>query len=357
MEQTGGALLGQGAYGCTFDPAPPCAGGTVFKTISGLPAVGKITIEEIESELEIGKAIMALPLAAQYFALPTASCIAGDPIQDPEAKGCRVLSDTGKETKLSLLLMPAAGKQLLKWAMNLTRLAANFERVFRHLLEGMVIYHDAGFIHNDIHMGNILIDDMGVARYIDFGLGFQLDKIQTWEDTDMGKQFRPKHGWQAPEVHAWRMIHNGIRLEAGISQLRNVHREYVRMERSFPHRMPADKALAIFMNDAPKDGGEFIRLYAKKFDCWRIGLCMYMLWEDLMDKLIDLPNVSKIRRVISGLTEFDPRSRISAGEALFILDPRSRFSSKTVKGSEQKAQDLSTNPRMVRVPDRPTLTF
>jgi hypothetical protein len=53
---------------------------------------------------------------------------------------------------------------------------------------------------------------------------------------------------------------------------------------------------------------------------------MFMLWDDLMRHLIQLPNVEVIRRVISGLTEFDPRQRLTAGQALFLLDPKSRFS-------------------------------
>ena len=344
--QTGGALLGQGAFACTFDPAPPCAGGRVFKEIAGQKAVGKFTAEDIDSELAIGKAIMALPLASQYFALPSASCKAGDPSQDPDAKGCRILTKADKGTKFSLLLMPAAGKQLLRWATDLQLLSANFERIFRHLLEGMVIYQQAGFIHNDIHMGNVLVDERGVARYIDFGLGFRLNDIQTWDDTNMGRRFRPKYGWQSPELHARRMQWNGIWLADGLKQLQELNREYVRMEEYFPGRTRALEALKSFGAAAPKDDGEFVRKYAKKFDSWRIGLCMFMLWEDLMHKLVPLQSTSMIRRAISGLTEFDPRSRLTAGEALRLLDPNSRFSEPLTQrvGQTDKRAPLAPTP-------------
>jgi len=348
QKYVGGALLGQGAFACTFDPAPPCAGGRVFKEIGGQKAVGKFTAEDIESELGIGKAIMALPLASQYFALPSASCKAGDPSQDPDAKGCRVLTKADKGTKFSLLLMPAAGRQLLRWATDLQLLSSSFERIFRHLLEGMVIYQRAGYIHNDIHMGNILVDERGVARYIDFGLGFRIDDIQTWDDTNMGRRFRPKYGWQAPELHARRMQWNGIWLADGLKELRELNREYVRMEEYFPGRTRALEALKSFGAVAPKDNGEFIREYAKKFDSWRIGLCMFMLWEDLMRGLVPLQNISTIRRVISGLTEFDPRRRLSAGEALLMLDPKSRFS--------EPAVSLTAGQIERRAPMAPTVT-
>jgi serine/threonine protein kinase len=328
MYQRGGKLVGQGVFGCTFDPAPPCAGGHVFKKISGLPAVGKLTSDDVKDELGIGKKIMSLPLATQYFALPTATCKAGDPAQDPEAKGCRVLNESGQGTRFSLLIMPMAGKQLIKMAENLPRLAANFEHMFRHLLEGMIIYQKAGIIHNDIHMGNILVDDNDVARYIDFGLGFRIDDIKTWADTNMGKRFRPKYNWTPPEVHAWRMVRNGVWLADGVKQLQAINSEYMRLEHQFPNRVGAYDALKSFLESAPKDSGEFIRMYAKKFDCWRIGLCMWLLWEDLLKglRIPDNMDKDKIRRVLGGLTEFDPRKRLSATEALRILDPKSRFS-------------------------------
>jgi len=336
----GGALLGQGVFGCTFDPAPPCAGGRVFKEIDGQKAVGKLTSDDVTEELAIGKTIMALPLAAQYFALPSASCKAGDPSQDPEAKGCRVLTESDQGTSFSLLLMPAGGKQLIKWAADLQRLSLNYERLFRHLLEGMVIYQNAGYIHNDIHMGNILVDERDVARYIDFGLGFKLADIKTWDDTNMGRRFRPKYNWTPPEIHARRMVKNGIWLKDGLKQLKEINPEFVRMEDQFPARLPAFDALTNLLKAAPKSGGEFIRQYGMKFDVWRIGLCMWYLWEDILKGLAVPANMDKerIRKVLSGLTDFDPRKRLSAGEALYILDQNSRFSTPPIN------QTIRRNP-------------
>lgn len=329
--QEGGALLGQGSFGCTFYPAPPCAGGAVFHKIEGLDSVGKLTADEDDPahELGIGKDIMKLPMAKQYFALPTTTCKTDDPSVIPEASSCRFLGKSGKGTKFSLLMMPAAGQQLLKWSQDLPRMAEHFERIFRHLLEGMVMYQQAGFIHNDIHLGNILVDNHGVARYIDFGLGFRLSDIHTWGDTNMGKRFRPKYSWTPPEVHARRMYLSDIALTDGLTQLQEINPEYLRMEKYFPARKRAYDALKSFLEAAPSSGGAFIHKYAKKFDCWRIGLCMFVLWDDLMHEGVSVPNIATLRRVISGLTEFDPRVRLSAGQALYLLDPHSRFSEPT----------------------------
>lgn len=329
--QFGGDMLGKGVYGCTFEPAPPCEGGSVFRKVAGAPAVAKITSEDITDELAIGKAIMRLPLASQYFALPTASCNPQMPIVDPDARGCQVITEAGEGTKLSMLIMPAAGQQLIKYGLELERLAANYRRIFIHLLEGAVIYQDAGYIHNDIHMGNILVDDRGVARYIDFGLAFKISDIRQWEDAQLGTRFRPKYVWQAPEVHAWRMMLNGVRLVDGVRQLKEINPEYTRLEDQYPGRKSALVALSDLMTSVVRrDGGGFVREYGKRFDSWRIGLCMWFLWDDMLrwSAFVRTPLYAErnlIRKVLGGLTEFDPRRRFTVQEALVVLDPKNRL--------------------------------
>jgi hypothetical protein len=55
-----------------------------------------------------------------------------------------------------------------------------------------------------------------------------------------------------------------------------------------------------------------------------------MLWYDLLvwSEFRNTPlwnQREEIRRVLNGLTQFDPRDRITAAHALAELDPRSRF--------------------------------
>lgn len=330
----GGSLLGQGVYGCTFNPAPRCAGGPVFSRIGGLPAVGKVTSEDVTEELGIGKEIMALPMASAYFALPSKECKTETPIRDPDVGECKVMEEEG--AKFTTLIMPAAGEQLLKYGMNLRRLAENYVRIFIHLLEGACIYQDAGYVHNDIHMGNILVDDRGVARYIDFGLAFRVEDVKVWEDANLGSKFKPEYIWQAPEVHAWRMMKGGIRLAEGVRQLQDKNPEYLQLEYQYPKRARCVDALRDFMLSSKEvargDGGAFVRAYGKRFDSWRIGLCMWFLWVDLLRS----PSVTStalyakrdlVRSVIGGLTDFDPRARLSVAAALLLLDPGNRLGS------------------------------
>jgi hypothetical protein len=340
--QVGGRLLGEGVYGCTFEPAPRCAGGNVFRTINGLPAVGKVTTEDITGELKIGRAIMGLPLAAQYFALPSVGCIVNreDVHQDPDASKCDILNKESRfVSKFPMLVMPAAGKTMDRWSSNMERAATYFERILKHLLEGMIIYQNAGYIHNDIHMGNILVDDISVARYIDFGLAFRLADIRTWADTGMGTRFKPKYVWKPPEVHAWAMMMNGVRLADGVRQLKGINPEYERLEMQFPSRKSALDSLTEFMERsstvAKRDSGAFIQTYAKRFDSWRIGLCMWMIWDDLLRwpgfRATPLWNRRDlIRRVLGGLTDFFVPTRFTAEEALRILDPTNRLAASSL---------------------------
>jgi hypothetical protein len=340
--QIGGRLLGEGVYGCTFEPAPRCAGGDVFRTIRGLPAAGKVTVEDPKEETAIGRAIMSIPLAEQYFALPSISCTVSreDVRRDPESGRCDILKEAGPMSRFSMLVMPSAGKDLMRWASsNYGRVAANYDRMLKHLLEGMIIYQRAGFIHNDIHMGNILVDDAGVARYIDFGLAFRLEDVHTWADTNMSTNFKPKYVWKPPEVHAWCMVQSGARLMDGLQQIKDINPEYEKLELQFPGRKSSLAALTEMIQRSAairnRDGGAFIQAYATRFDAWRIGLCMWMVWDDLLrwpgirDSAL-WSRRSIIRQVLGGLTDFFVPTRLTAAEALRILDPTNRLVPETL---------------------------
>jgi hypothetical protein len=330
MDQVGGRLLGQGVYGCTFDPAPRCANKAVFSKISGLPAVGKITTEDGDSELKIGRAIMALPLASAYFALPTKHCAPQMPVQDSDAQSCEILTKAPSDSEFSMLIMPLAGRPLIKYGVDLDRLATNFKRIFIHLLEGALIYQNAGYVHNDIHLANILVDDMNVARYIDFGLAFKISDVKVWEDANLGTTFKPEYVWQAPEVHGLRMIKNGIRIEDGVQRLKEQNPEYRQMENRYPTRRSCVAALTDLFISYKGDSASFIRTYAKQFDAWRIGLSMWFLWDDLLQNPLFVKTGlyserDLLRAVTGGLTDFDPRVRLTVAGALRMLDPGNRI--------------------------------
>ncbi len=326
-------MLGKGVYGCTFKPAPRCAGGRVFESVGGRPAVGKVSDTDLGREVRYGREIMSLPLARNYFAAAVAECKPDMPVTDADAGRCDVLRDAGFFTKFSMAVMPDAGTTLQKWtAADLMRAAANYEQLFVHLLEGMVIYQGAGFVHNDVHWGNILVDERGVARYIDFGLTFRPESVRGWRDLHIGTGFKPEYVFQAPEVHAFRLYMDRYSLAYGVARLRAKSSEYAELERNFPRRKILEVAMGEVLRTVDQsDAGlaAFMRNYGERLDWWRIGLCMWQMW---MDFCRDLPGFREsalyrdrrevVMRVIGGLTSFDPLERMSPATALRLLTGR-----------------------------------
>ena len=346
--QIGGRLLGQGLYGCTFEPVPRCAGGQIFKIVSDNAAstgsVGKITIEDASKELSVGQRIMRMPLAQQYFALPTESCTPALPVNDPDAAKCKILKkdgddkgnkDDNNKSKPTLLVMPMGGQAIYKWAQRLDRLAANYLRVMKHMLEGIVLYQNEGYVHNDIHMGNVLVDERGVARFIDFGQAYRVDSVREWSDANLGVTFRPKYVWDAPELHCWRALKSGVRISDAVRQIKELNPEWSSLETQFPARPSAEKSMTSFFSEDPswkaRDSGAFVRAWGKGTDSWRMGLFLWFLWSDLIAwRELDRTDLwirhrDLVRRILGGLTEFDPRRRWNAQRALVELDPKSRI--------------------------------
>jgi hypothetical protein len=333
LPQSGGQLLGKGVYGCTFEPLPRCAGGDVFKPRQGERLVGKVTVEDTREELEIGRAIMAISpkLSPLYFALPTERCAPAMPLQDPDVARCDIIEEAPRGSRFSMLVMPAAGEQLVKTMVQKERMAAHFLPIFRHLLEGMILYQDAGYVHNDIHMGNVLVDERNVARFIDFGLAFRPTEVRVWEDANIGTKFKPAFIWLSPELHAWRMYKSGVRLRDGVEQLYENNADF----RKFERLQGAPNSLLDTLQDVMtniRTDVELLRRFGKRFDSWRIGYCMFLVWDELVQwsgvMRTDLwSSRDVVRKVIAGLTAFDVRRRLTAREALLLLDPKSRMAS------------------------------
>lgn len=343
VPMVGGRILGKGAYGCVFHPAPRCAGGTVFSKIgkSKAPAIGKIILDDdtITDELELGKQLMKLPNAEQFFALPVTDCTPKLPIQDPDIKSCDVLTDAVKKnpralSHISMLVMPYGGKELQDYSRDLKAVATHFKSILRHLCVGAKLYQNAGYVHNDIHIGNILVDSGGVARFIDFGLAFKPATIRSWDDAHLSRSFKARSNylWQPPEVLLWMMLMNNVPVVVGVKDVKRHNPELQLIENQFPspNRRSFEGALLDLRSADPyfqrRDSVGFIKRYAKGFDAWRIGLTLWLVWHELLKWPMfrswdggELYADKDVRRVLEGLTDFDPRTRMTIVDACEIL--------------------------------------
>jgi serine/threonine protein kinase len=335
--QTGGKLVAEGAEGCGFDRAPTCASGPTPTTIDGKPVFAKITTED--AELVVGRKIMALPLAANYFSLPTQSCVPRIPLDDEDADSCELIKglqdDEGRMTmNLVSLFMPNGGVSIMPWVVkDRQRAGYTFIRVFKHLLEGMKIYQDAGYIHNDIHTGNIVVDAHNVARYIDFGLVYKPADVTTMQSANINTEFKPSKVWHAPEIQVWRMLNSNKKplsvkeiIQEGILRFAEEgNNEYVDLQKIPGHDTISGLVTFGENTQAERKANNFgviVRKYGKKMDIWRLGLVMWAVWRVLIKQkmLGDLHPIFRqeagIYHVINGLTSFDVEKRWDPETAL-----------------------------------------
>jgi hypothetical protein len=311
--------------------------------MSSASLVGKVVAEEhedVEREVAIGVKIMALStLSSKYFAVPTEECEPILSLQDTNAQDCSIIrkalkkaNDRGTPTRLSMMLMPMAGEIFNKWVSNIDKSYGLYEKTFVHLLEGMVLYQRAGYIHNDIHGANILVDSQNVARYIDFGRSFHIKEVRSLDTVHLGKSFAPSYTMYSPELHLIEALMDGISPEHGIVSL--VHAQYTYYDALAHHFLRPDvrtmrnwkPLLTLFhtmddtdINMKTKRILEFVRTYAKLFDSWRIGILMWVPWYDFLRHGKVMNPV--LRGVLDGLTKFDVRDRWTAEKALGVLSP------------------------------------
>ena len=322
--QKGGRFVGKGAYGCSFTPAPRCASGKVYASSNEKETLGKIVYDDVRDEYVISKIVMELPDASMFYAAPTRSCTPATPIDDPEAAKCALRSMKGDPI---MLVMPYAGEPLVSWSLNLVSLAQNLVPMMRHLLKGIQLYQGADIVHNDIHMGNIVVDKAAVARFIDFGLAFRKSKVHGFEEAHHNREFSPRLIWHPPEVQAMRISLGGLRMEESVAKIKEENPDLVTVESQFPQRRSGSLLAAMTRFARVHHSlsyGAFVRQYGFAFDCWRIGLCFWYMWDDLLgwSGIQFMPvwaHRDAIRAVISGLTDFDPRSRLTVDAALALL--------------------------------------
>ncbi len=338
--QTGGRLLGQGRYGCIFQPPLQCR-----KMIRGGPRpgpdknkLGKLT-ETTDIAAEIGAAdfFEPFPEARKYFVLPQVKTLCKPvPMEAQKEKDlgdCDALQRYGEQDMLHYEL-DYGGKALHeRWKTGavLWREFPFFEFMKRMLEIGafMAIH---GFIHNDLHSNNILINKNHVPRLIDFGRSYQSTKINNELLDQLAAKYMPSLGQVTPESSCQDGLEEGITLNRILEDLRT-QKPGVRL---------AEKLLGVSRNAQiaefkkfwetsrtaqRRDWLSFWKLYWPVVDSWSIGNILVNILEDLVFQQFFMSSPEWRRRapvvkeVLRGLLRVSPRERMDCVEALAIYDP------------------------------------
>jgi len=337
----GGALLGQGTYGCVFDPPLLCKGAQQLKRRKGATAkvVGKLSqVIDTENELEAARTLVTLPKYDTYFVLPDPSSVCKPkPVQEQtDKKGirqCEAIQRFGNEGMVHFL-MPFGGLSIrphLEGGHTTKPLPAL--PFFKRLLEAGALLAIRGYVHYDLHLGNILIDAKTLLpRIIDFGMSFSARAITEDVLEERWKVYSPDHGAEPPEV----TIITGLRNSMAYSKtIRDValQKETLRAAEKFLglSRMKQLRDFNQFWKTsqavARKDWTAFFKLYWPAFDAWGVGFILIQVYRHLIQSpaAAEQPDwvqaESRIKDVLRGLLRMDPRLRMDCVEALQHLDP------------------------------------
>jgi serine/threonine protein kinase len=317
----GGALIGEGGYGCVFDKPLVCRDGRHFK------GVGKVSIpSDAQTELMASLYLSKIPEATDYFVLATAgsACKPAAIGKQTDTAGVQKCEIIQKETMNGLIqyTMPYGGVSI-KTHLQFRQKGFRLEEFAKHLLEGGALLALNGFIHYDIHMSNILIQK-DTPRLIDFGMSFSAKSISHSVLEDRWKVFSPEFDFEPPEVTCITGTRKEMSFQETLLEILNKRRiirqaEVVlglprkRQLREFIHFW--NSSLAVKRQDAPA----FFKLYWPSFDAWSLGVVILMMYMS-----IGYHN-SSIKEVLRGLLLIDPRRRLDCVEALELLDPENRI--------------------------------
>jgi serine/threonine protein kinase len=330
--QEGGRILGEGVYGCAFEPALKC--NKVFVKNKKTRTVGKLTTPELgQIEYKMSQQLKDIPNADKYFTLISQLCT---PLprykqEDPELEKCELLEKKSINSMVQLV-MPFSGKPL--YTIPKTPATVHFYKIGKHILEAGAFLLTKKVVHNDLHPMNILVSSSEVAKLIDFGLAWSPDNLTLANVIDLARVFNPKILQEPPEVTYLqgvlaRMSDKIIlsRIQEEKSLLKNVEKVY-----GIPVRTQIAELKAFLQASKviqSQDYYSFYKLYWSKIDAWSFGYVLLMLYIEMMMVYNDnmSPELEKNKRnvllAIRGLLETDPAKRLDAAEALELWDPTS----------------------------------
>jgi serine/threonine protein kinase len=200
----GGALVGQGTFGCVFSKPLLCNLKKNYPTKAG--NVGKIT-EAVDIENEVLAAKILKDVKGNYFVLANIEsvCKPTEFSKQPDSKSikeCKFIKEKSIDTILHYT-MPYGGitiRTLFKESPS-SRPPIDLLSFTKHLLEGGALLALHGYVHYDIHQENILFNQKtSEPCFIDFGMSFSANNITNEILDTRWKIYSPDFDPEPPEI-------------------------------------------------------------------------------------------------------------------------------------------------------------
>jgi len=337
----GGAVvpIGQGTYGCVFDPPLRCTGSK--KAVAGKRRkVGKIgRSKEIKAEVRVSEILSDVPDANNMYVLADkGSMCKPAPIkkQGPDEQLAIEKCEAYKKWGLSDMLhytMNFGGITIKKLEQRPIKEFPIYSFTQR-LLTSTSYFLLKGLVHYDLHTGNILINPKThMPVIIDFGMTFFVDDIQNASFLEnIWTSFSAWANPEPPEITYITGIRKGMSSDAIIMAIMEEKPSLAMMDSVFKvSKLSQIKQLIDYIHVSKsikaRDWSNLFSKYWPVLDAWAVGGILIHFYKITM---FATTNSSKgefsrhhavLKRVIKGLLSCDPRKRLDCLEALSILDP------------------------------------
>jgi serine/threonine protein kinase len=328
-------LIGKGGYGCAFAPPLPCRK-SKLKLKKGknnkTRYVGKIMKEDdAEIELNISTVIKGIPGYERYYIIQEEdNCDTKNftKIKEKYSSTCPPISKLDNSEMIQLI-SKYGGKSL-----NNIVITSSFSLIksLKHVLEGVSKLNKQGICHLDLKGDNMLVDFYGTIRIIDFGISFLGD--ETTEQTVKEHQFpfSPEYDAFPPELAVQEGLHNTMSLRFAIQQsiqnkkIMRTAATLLGLDETIQEQMLYKFWISdpVSLETHGKHWVKWFRTYWRSWDAWAIGVVFLKLLQKSLLVPLFIQNEwkeykSKIILVLKGLLQADPRVRLTAEEALSLL--------------------------------------
>ena len=326
----GGKLIGEGSYGCVFQPPLVCKKKQLPKS-----TVGKLTSEDdTRVELEAASILRKIKEHKDYFLIPEGSC--SPRIQeyqtDPDITKCTVTK--GHDIRdFKQLSMPYGGVDIYRYSL-INKDHVPFFILMKHLLEAGSLMLLHGFVHHDISARNILVDKFGIARLIDFGQSFNANTISLASIRESWTVLDPEYPTEPPEITFLKSLDefNKYSFEEAVNKIMPQKKILNLIEKLLgtPVKEQINNLAKFFKSSIAfqqQDIVKFWKLYYTGFDSWSIAIVLLTYLNKMLVSYEFVESSEwKLKRILIvdiliKMLDTNPKERIDCVEALSMMDP------------------------------------